>query len=337
MNARVSIVLATYNGEKFLTDLLQSLELQSYRPAEIIISDDGSTDSTIEICRQFALSSPFEVHLIETEGRLGYGENFLRSCTHASGELIAFCDQDDIWATNKLERCVEAFENSDVMLCAHTANLINHSAEVIGRFSQGIKKNSLMLPGTNYPWGVYFGFSMMFRRELIDWFDFSQRGQDYNDPSQLMAHDRYIYFLANAIGQTAVLAEPLVSYRQHGGNVFGFNSRQKTVKEKCRSKIAAERNHLYFKLATHRKSFLSLHAEQKELEQFSEELKKSALQWELVAQSVLLRGEIYRSGFIVKRFRAFAECVFSGVYFDPRYKQNALRSLLKDLLITVIG
>ena len=118
---RVSIALATYNGEPFLMEQLESLAQQTLLPAELVVSDDGSTDKTIEIVREFAAHAPFDVVVLEHGARLNYRLNFRRAAKHCSGDLIAFCDQDDVWVPNKLERMVRVFSDSKVQLAYHNA------------------------------------------------------------------------------------------------------------------------------------------------------------------------------------------------------------------------
>src|SRR5205823_8200339 len=114
--------LATFNGERFLRQQLDSLAVQTLLPHELVISDDHSTDSTVAILEGFAGSSPFPVRINSNEERLGFADNFLAAAARCSGDLIAFCDQDDIWSGQKLERCVAAF-GPDVVLAVHNCTV----------------------------------------------------------------------------------------------------------------------------------------------------------------------------------------------------------------------
>jgi len=98
----VSIALATFNGEKYLVPQLESLAGQSQLPAELIISDDCSVDRTLEIARDFAGRAPFPVRILRNERRIGFRANFMRAVEHCGSDLVAFCDQDDIWEPEKL-------------------------------------------------------------------------------------------------------------------------------------------------------------------------------------------------------------------------------------------
>src|SRR4051812_16300560 len=100
--AGISIALATYNGEKYLSAQLESLALQTRLPAELVVCDDCSTDRTIDIIDEFIARAPFPVRVARNESRLGFVNNFMRAAQGCRADLIAFCDQDDIWEPNKL-------------------------------------------------------------------------------------------------------------------------------------------------------------------------------------------------------------------------------------------
>jgi glycosyltransferase involved in cell wall biosynthesis len=88
----VSVAMATYNGDKYISEQLESIASQSVLPAEVVITDDCSSDSTIEIIQQFASTAPFPVKLVRNAERLGYAGNFFKACRSSSQPLIAFCD-----------------------------------------------------------------------------------------------------------------------------------------------------------------------------------------------------------------------------------------------------
>ena len=108
----ISIALATYNGELYLSELLNSISDQTTLPDELIISDDSSTDSTLEIANEFARNVTFSVKILINKERLGSTANFevaIRSC---SGDIIFLCDQDDVWYPYKIDRTVECLVNN---------------------------------------------------------------------------------------------------------------------------------------------------------------------------------------------------------------------------------
>src|SRR3712207_5126028 len=93
----VSVVMATYNGAEFISEQLRSLATQTRLPDELVVSDDGSSDATIDIVREFGQNAPFPVVVRQNQRKLGYGENVLTAASLGTGDYIAVCDQVDVW------------------------------------------------------------------------------------------------------------------------------------------------------------------------------------------------------------------------------------------------
>lgn len=219
----ISIVMATCNGESHLAEQLESLSAQTRAPREVIVSDDDSTDGTFAMLERFAATAPFPVRLKRNRPRAGFQDNFLGAAAQATGEWIAFCDQDDRWAPDKLERCAARAIPPDVTLIAHQATLTDAQGQPLGPYRQGIRETRLMDPLAGAPWRLFTGFSMLVRRRVLEVLPATARflGSD----GRPAAHDRWVSFLGPTLGRTLVLAEPLVFYRQHAGNVHGVRRR----------------------------------------------------------------------------------------------------------------
>lgn len=123
LDLKISIALATFNGARFLKEQLASLAEQTSLPSELVVTDDGSTDETQAILESFACVAPFQVSFHRNDQRLGYGMNFLKAASLCSGDVIAFCDQDDVWLPAKLERLRKAFGHSQADFVAHAAEV----------------------------------------------------------------------------------------------------------------------------------------------------------------------------------------------------------------------
>jgi glycosyltransferase involved in cell wall biosynthesis len=218
----ISVALATYNGERFLKEQLESIAGQKLKPRELVIVDDGSTDATLKIAREFAVSAPFPVHIFENEKTLGYGRNFMRVAELCSGDLISFCDQDDIWAEEKLLRAVTEFGDPDVLLVYHNAQLIDAKGKPGGYvFRQGEKSATLTHEDVE-PWRIVPGFSQIIRRSLLRFSNLQAQSQDMFSLDDPMPHDQWFLFLASALGKTVYIAESLAYYRQHERNTSGW-------------------------------------------------------------------------------------------------------------------
>ena len=117
----VSIILATFNGEKYLSQQLSSIAAQSYKDIELIICDDGSVDGTRKIIQEFAEKNSHTSYYFNSTN-LGVNKNFEQAILKASGEFIAIADQDDIWLPEKIEEQLKLF-TSDNILLVHSASV----------------------------------------------------------------------------------------------------------------------------------------------------------------------------------------------------------------------
>lgn len=108
---RISIALCTFNGEKYLLQQLNSIQNQTVLPTELVICDDGSSDRTLELAREFAEQARFAVRIISNSQRRGSTKNFEKAIGLCTGEIIALCDQDDVWYPEKLATLVSLFQS----------------------------------------------------------------------------------------------------------------------------------------------------------------------------------------------------------------------------------
>jgi rhamnosyltransferase len=220
--AGISIALATYNGEKYLPAQLDSLARQTKPPAELVVCDDCSTDRTVEIINDFVGRAPFPVRVARNERRLGFLSNFMRAAHACEAELIAFCDQDDIWEPEKLAVMEPVFADPQVLLAYHNATLTSARGAGLTRLYGGGSGIRIHEPLTRDPWLVIPGFMQVFRRELTQYSALHPLSYDVDWPGRPLSHDRWFVFLASVLGRIAYVGQPLVQYRQHHDNVFGF-------------------------------------------------------------------------------------------------------------------
>ncbi|MCJ2116401.1 glycosyltransferase [Methylobacterium sp. J-001] len=221
----VSVVIAAYNGSSFIHELLNSVINQSFRPIEIIVADDRSTDQTVEIVKSIAAVSSVPLEIKVNDANLGFRDKFLNADLLAKGDFIAFCDQDDIWDLKKLERVAAFCQKPNISMIVHAASSLDQSTGKLVKFTQGIRSTGVKPPLSYDPWLTFFGFSIVFRRELLHLADIQGRFRDFIVPNEKIAHDRWIVFLGQVVGETAELNLPLVTYRQHATNLFGDGRR----------------------------------------------------------------------------------------------------------------
>ncbi|MDB5973571.1 MAG: hypothetical protein JWR07_331 [Nevskia sp.] len=230
LNCSISVALATFNGERFLAEQLESLQCQTLLPEELVLCDDGSTDRTLEIAAEFSSRARFPVRIHRNPQRLGYRNNFLNCVAQCSGAYVALCDQDDVWHERKLEQVALTFAgHSDVSLVIHQGAVSDSECKPTGGYYPRCDRFQIVAPLGGDPWLNVPGFSMTFARKLFEALPWSSRPADPNVPREMLAHDQWIYFLAHTLGATAMLPATLVNYRRHQASVTAVQNRRKRI------------------------------------------------------------------------------------------------------------
>jgi glycosyltransferase involved in cell wall biosynthesis len=331
--SRTSVVIGTYNGAAYIGAQLESLAAQTVLPHEIIVSDDGSTDDTVAIVEAFAARSPIPMTVRCNAVNLGFGENFLQAAKLASGDYIAFCDQDDIWRPRKIERCQEALVQPGVILAVHVAGLIDSGGAPIGTFPQRISDTVVRQPLHYGPWDVFFGFSMVFNRRLLDIVSPDLRGIDYITGNRKLAHDRWILFLANLTGCTTEIAEPLADYRQHGSNLFG--SAEGGLR-KARVRVTAESD-IYLQSAREQRTFVDLAAASQLVNETKFDHDRAAAYWDAAVAQQKARNALYSAGSLWAEWQLWLKNLYNGVYSALPTGRLRIKAALRDLRFIVDG
>lgn len=214
---KISVAMATYNGERFLVEQLESLAAQSRLPDELVVSDDCSSDRTLAVVEAFARSAPFPVFVFRNDKTLGYADNFLRAAQLCKGDWISFCDQDDVWMPGKLAT-IERYINipgRDVMLIAHSAAVVDENLRGMASRRPDIARFRVCR-GTELPASWYVeGLAISFRGELVRDLSTSDRGPDGGKPMLPLAHDVWVCRLARILGDIVLLPDSLCLYRRH--------------------------------------------------------------------------------------------------------------------------
>jgi len=216
----ISVAMATYNGRRFLAEQLQSLTAQTMPPAELVVSDDGSTDDTLAVLEAFAHTAPFRVRILPPHARFGFADNFLHAAEQCASPIVAFCDQDDVWLPHKLATAADRLATDGSVLALHRLMLTDETLRPIGEQHQQIGQDRSFdeLELDLYPSG--WGNTMTFRRELLTLIPRAERPRQPEGIKPL-SHDHWVYTLAAALGRVSHIREPLILYRQHGANAFG--------------------------------------------------------------------------------------------------------------------
>jgi glycosyltransferase involved in cell wall biosynthesis len=206
----ISVVLATYNGSRFLAHQLESVIKQSYRNIEIIIVDDCSTDNTISIIGNF-IAQDNRIQLFQNTTNLGYIKNFEKGCSLAKGKFIALCDQDDFWHEDKIRNCYESIGDHPMIYCDSV--LCDEALQPIGVNISG-RVNCLNFdnPLQQAVFCRIYGHATLIRK------DFMQKAIPF---LPVIPHDWWLCYLATCNGEIKYLPQPLAFYRQHSENIFG--------------------------------------------------------------------------------------------------------------------
>lgn len=214
---KVSVVIATFNGERYLKDQLESIISQTLIPDEIIVCDDCSTDDTVKILEQY--ESNDHIKLFVNKSRLGLIKNFKNAVNRTKdGNYIALSDQDDIWFPNKLEKCATALKtieqpdnpcmvHSDLLYVDVSDKIISESfRRVLGQHKY--KQNLQTLLYGNFVNGCTTLFNQVLKKGFLAM------------PDQIaLNHDGWMALLAFTFGRVSYLNEPMVRYRRHDSNV----------------------------------------------------------------------------------------------------------------------
>ncbi|MDQ4144092.1 MAG: glycosyltransferase family 2 protein [Actinomycetota bacterium] len=215
--------MCTFNGQRFLRGQLESFLVQTRLPDELVVCDDGSTDATVDIMREFSDDAPFPVHLQVNDSNLGPTKNFEKAISACKGDVITLSDWDDIWMPRKLERLIDALTQSpDIGLVLSDANLIDEDGKSIGKTLWKARcfrslDRIMLVRGANERilkrnMSVTYGGTMAFRSKFSSTL--------LPIPSDWL-HDTWIGVVVAGLARVTVVNEPLMHYRQHSRNTSG--------------------------------------------------------------------------------------------------------------------
>lgn len=202
----ISVCIATYNGEKYIKEQLESILTQLNNQDEVIISDDGSQDNTLAIIQ--SLKSPL-IKIYKNKKKHGYTANFENALRHAKGDYIFLSDQDDIWMSNKVCFCIEKLQHHD--LVATDATIIDDKGQVINSSFFKLRCPQKGLLGNLIKFG-YLGCCLAFRRKIVE------KALPFPHKHNLCTHDNWIFLIAQCFYRTAIIDIPLLHYRRHNLN-----------------------------------------------------------------------------------------------------------------------
>lgn len=219
---RVQILLSTWNGERWLPELLASLEQQSFQDWQLLIRDDGSADQTLRILLKWQAAHPHKLAGLLLDGKhLGSKLSFSRLVEASTAPCLMFCDQDDVWFPEKVELQYTALRRLEGQYGEETPLLVHSDLAVVDQhrelhavsfweyrnFDVGQRKQAYLLNN------VVTGCATAFNRTAAR--------MAFPLPLYAMQHDRWLALVCAWFGQIQPLPHPMLFYRQHGSNLIG--------------------------------------------------------------------------------------------------------------------
>lgn len=219
---QIDILLTTYNGEKYLKEQIDSILNQTYTNFRLLISDDCSKDSTIQILKEYEQKDN-RIKVFLQEKNLGYVKNFEFLLTKVENEIYALSDQDDVWNNDKVEKTYKKLKEEDADLVFTDLEVVNEKLETINSsfndymfLSRKIKKyyKDYRL---QYLYNCITGCTLMSKKKYLE------KIIPIPMDSKYVIHDTWIGLIVALNGKIAYLDEATIKYRQHGNNQVGSN------------------------------------------------------------------------------------------------------------------
>lgn len=219
MNPKIEILLATYNGEKYVGEQIDSIINQTYRNWILLIRDDNSKDRTLEILKEYEKKDNRIKVIEDKKGNLEFVKNFEELLNNSKEDWVMFSDQDDYWLENKIEKYVAILNTSseDIlkkpMLIHSNSFICDDNLEIIkDEFINSKIANKYNEDDFYFAYFVQ-GSTVLINRAIIDLaLPFSKN---------VTVHDRYFHLLAEFFGKRIFINESLIKYRQHSNNKIG--------------------------------------------------------------------------------------------------------------------
>lgn len=219
MQEKVDVLMATYNGEKYIKEQIESILNQTYKNIQLIISDDCSTDGTKEILQQYEQND--KVKVFYHEKNLGYIKNFEFLLKNVESNLYMLSDQDDIWKKEKIKESVKKLKTEkldlvfgDLEVVDNNLNIIYKSFDKYMKLDRKINK-CITSYKLQYLYNCMTGCTILSKKELLD------KILPLPSTSKYMVHDYWIGLMVALNGKIGYIKNPYIKYRQHGSNQIG--------------------------------------------------------------------------------------------------------------------
>jgi glycosyltransferase involved in cell wall biosynthesis len=214
----ISVVIASYNGEKYIKEQIESILVQISHDDEVIISDDGSTDNTVEVVKQMMISDS-RIKLIAGP-KAGFNKNFENAIKHANGDYIFIADQDDVWMKNKVSRIIDEFNKNEKIMCIrHDCRVVDLSGNVIISSYNKYRKSNVSYK-KNILKNTFTGCCMCVKAEWL------KKLLPFPDK---IFYDAWIGILSCKYKNVKIIDDKLIDWRRHDGTVTNAKKRNSII------------------------------------------------------------------------------------------------------------
>lgn len=342
MKPIISIALATFNGERFLKQQLQSIKMQTWLPDELVVSDDGSSDRTLEIIDDFSKDAPFEIVMLDSGVHVGCADNFVRALRSVRGDLVAFCDQDDLWATDKLEKQARMLTvDSGISLVSHSWRVLSDHVErrvrhsYLGHCGRYKKNDVRSLPARPTPGMTILMRADVARRITNLWPSGRNLELVRHLKLPILEHDTFAVDAAITLGDIAYLRDPLADRRVHEENLSNSIQNRRSQANWSRSHrglTSWETRGIRIKeWSTLYDEFLDRINEPDARKSF--EVRSNIYEW--TAKSYEARASIYRCTRFFDRLKALRQLAKGGYAYLGKKNKEAFLTFIRDVFAVV--
>ena len=230
----IDILMATYNGENYIKEQINSILDQSFQDFKLIICDDQSNDKTFDILKEYEKIYPKKIYVYKNIERQGSAKkNFISMFKYIESDYIMFADQDDVWLKDKIKNSYKLIKEKECILIQKSPIIVHTNLKIVNQdkivISESFYKHQNISASINsfkniLIQNIFVGCTLMINKEM------SNLLKDVYDDSRIIMHDWIIGILAVGCGHSYYIETPQILYRQHDNNSVGASNPYKMEK-----------------------------------------------------------------------------------------------------------
>ncbi|MDK2802122.1 MAG: glycosyltransferase family 2 protein [Oscillospiraceae bacterium] len=308
----IDILMATYNGENYIKEQINSILDQSFQDFRLIICDDQSNDKTFDILKEYEKIYPKKIYVYKNIERQGSAKkNFISMFKYIGSDYIMFADQDDVWLKDKIKNSYKLIKEKECILIKKSPIIVHTNLKIVNQdkivISESFYKHQNICASINsfkniLIQNIFVGCTLMINKEMANLL------KDVYDDSRIIMHDWIIGILAVGCGNAYYIETPQILYRQHNNNSVGASNPYKLEKLFNLKKQYNNIRDTFFQAEYIKEKFGNIFnkEDQKTLNIYSKFCYNS--RWQKI--SSIVKYNFYKQGFI----RSFAQCFIILIY-----------------------